>query len=97
MDLCATLTASDEPSLWRVPPGGPTSKLGSRNNLPPIQGVPRVYHLYKLADALRSAGMDMVQPVVHASAPIVKFRDPVTGKNCDLNVNDLGGWCVLRC
>lgn len=30
--------------------------------------------------------------VVSATTPIVKFVDPAGGLDCDVNVNDLGGW-----
>jgi len=30
--------------------------------------------------------------IVSATTPIVKFKDPSAKMECDVNVNDLGGW-----
>ncbi|WRT67792.1 uncharacterized protein IL334_004766 [Kwoniella shivajii] len=84
-----------EPSLWRQQPGsGPISKdYSGRRSVPlAINTLPRCYHTYTLADCLRRAGMQAVQPIPGASTPIVKFMDPQGKLECDINVNDLGGW-----
>ncbi|WWC62545.1 uncharacterized protein I303_105141 [Kwoniella dejecticola CBS 10117] len=86
-----------EPSLWRQSPGaeGPVKNLNNagRRSVPPqISGLPRCYYTYDLADCLRRAGMREVQPIAAASTPIVKFKDPQGIIECDINMNDLGGW-----
>ncbi len=36
--------------------------------------------------------MTKVSPIIGATTPIVKFKDPETDRDCDMNVNGLGGW-----
>ncbi|WVW84643.1 hypothetical protein I302_106677 [Kwoniella bestiolae CBS 10118] len=87
-----------EPSLWRQPADGtansnPTRAMNGRRSVPPpISELPRCYYTYDLASCLREAGMREVQPIPSASTPIVKFKDPTGKMECDINVNDLGGW-----
>ncbi|KAF9447620.1 hypothetical protein P691DRAFT_671121, partial [Macrolepiota fuliginosa MF-IS2] len=49
------------------------------------------HHLYTLARALRDGGFAKVKPIP-AAVPIVKFQDPRTGIECDINVNDQPGY-----
>ncbi|KAF9951484.1 hypothetical protein BGZ72_007018 [Mortierella alpina] len=44
-----------------------------------------------LAQVLRRGGMIQVQPIAHARVPIVKFVDPLTRINCDVNANHVLG------
>lgn len=51
---------------------------------------------------LRNMGMRDVQPIRGANTPIVKFTVGDSGNmssskrlECDININDLGGWWVL--
>ncbi|KAF9277790.1 hypothetical protein BGZ68_008999, partial [Mortierella alpina] len=44
-----------------------------------------------LAQVLRRGGMIQVQPIAHARVPIVKFVDPQTRINCDVNANHVLG------
>lgn len=89
------LTA-DTPGFWSVPPEEPLPKDRkgkSKTKLHPLN-VPTVYNMRRLADYLRAGGMNNVQPVSFATTPIVKFQ---TWSNiqCDITVNDLGGWYVI--
>ncbi|WWC70744.1 uncharacterized protein I206_104695 [Kwoniella pini CBS 10737] len=86
-----------EPSLWRQPPNSniPSKKpdtYGRRSVPPQITALPRCYHTYDLANSLRASGMREVQPIAAASTPIVKFKDTQGVIECDINMNDLGGW-----
>ena len=38
--------------------------------------------------------MTQVSPIIGASTPIIKFEDENGKRECDMNVNDLGGWYV---
>lgn len=51
-------------------------------------GLPRVYNVRLVADALRRSGFQKVFAIPSATVPIVKFHDPSTGLDCDVNVND---------
>lgn len=51
-------------------------------------GLPRVYNVRLVANALRRAGFQKVFAIPSATVPIVKFHDPSTGLDCDVNVND---------
>ncbi|KAF9214558.1 hypothetical protein BGZ59_003449 [Podila verticillata] len=44
-----------------------------------------------IAKALRSGGMTKLQPILHARVPIVKFMDPFSKINCDVNCNHVLG------
>ncbi|KAF9573968.1 hypothetical protein EC968_007654 [Mortierella alpina] len=44
-----------------------------------------------LAQVLRRGGMIQIQPIAHARVPIVKFVDPQTRINCDVNANHVLG------
>ncbi|WVQ65803.1 uncharacterized protein L199_003981 [Kwoniella botswanensis] len=85
-----------EPSLWRQSSDDTSSNRvpssGRRSVPPAIRELPRCYYTYDLANCLRDAGMREVQPIPGASTPIVKFKDPTGKMECDINVNDLGGW-----
>lgn len=54
--------------------------------------LPPVYDVRALARALWRAGFENIFPIPSASVPIVKFRDPHTGLECDINVNDQLGF-----
>ena len=54
--------------------------------------MPKVYTMYALESQLRQMGMINTQAIAHAATPIVKFVDEVENTECDINVNDLGGW-----
>ncbi|OCF54937.1 hypothetical protein L486_07593 [Kwoniella mangroviensis CBS 10435] len=85
-----------EPSLWRQSSDDTSSNRvpssGRRSVPPAIRELPRCYYTYDLANCLRDSGMREVQPIPGASTPIVKFKDPTGKMECDINVNDLGGW-----
>jgi hypothetical protein len=80
--------------MWRTPPGQtPAPVIGHQRRVKPFNdALPRPYHLWTLARFLKDAGMTRVNPIVGASTPIIKFEDPQGPTQCDLNVNDLGGW-----
>ncbi|WVR06353.1 hypothetical protein IAU60_003384 [Kwoniella sp. DSM 27419] len=82
------------PSLWRTPPETTPAKSTSRSRVPQRIGeLPDLYHTYTLANCLRAAYQREVQPIPAASTPIVKFVDSGSeALDCDINVNDLGGW-----
>ncbi|KAG0274789.1 hypothetical protein BGZ95_009471, partial [Linnemannia exigua] len=44
-----------------------------------------------VAQVLRRGGMTQVQPITNARVPIVKFVDPTTKTNCDVNTNHVLG------
>lgn len=50
--------------------------------------------MWKFTAVLRQIGMSDVNCIRHASTPIIKFKTSKTGikLDCDVNVNDLGGW-----
>ncbi|OXB37463.1 hypothetical protein J007_02836 [Cryptococcus neoformans] len=81
------------PVFWRTPPGEPPSTPVShkRNNNPtPLKHLPEVYDTFSMAECLREAGFEDVESIAAASTPINKFK--YRDQECDLNVNDLGGW-----
>eukprot|EP00833_Pecoramyces_ruminatium_P010435 jgi/Orpsp1_1/1184467/evm.model.c7180000089656.1 len=45
-------------------------------------------HMKKLANILRIEKMENVIPIENTRIPICKFRDPSTGLNCDISVNN---------
>ncbi|KAG5650738.1 hypothetical protein H0H81_011222 [Sphagnurus paluster] len=49
---------------------------------------PSIYYLRRLRRALEKAGFTKIESVARAAVPIVKFKDPRTGLECDLNVNE---------
>ncbi|KAF8576340.1 hypothetical protein K439DRAFT_1640587 [Ramaria rubella] len=53
--------------------------------------LPEVYNTRAVARTLTKSGFTQVLAVPWATVPIVKFRDPDTGLECDLNSNDLLG------
>ncbi|KAI0051562.1 hypothetical protein FA95DRAFT_236995 [Auriscalpium vulgare] len=53
-----------------------------------LKKLPRVYNIYDLSGTLKRAGFSILQNIAKATVPIVKFKDPVTGMHCDINVND---------
>lgn len=50
--------------------------------------------MWKFSAVLRQIGMQEVIAIKHASTPIIKFKTTNTGVklDCDVCVNDLGGW-----
>ena len=84
----------DAPPVWQIPSGQkppPTTAplgLGKTFNT----ALSRAYHLKTLTSVLLDAGMTSAEYITGASTPIVKFSDPTGLKECDLSVNDLGGW-----
>ncbi|KAK3843857.1 MAG: hypothetical protein J3R72DRAFT_102357 [Linnemannia gamsii] len=44
-----------------------------------------------VAQVLRRGGMTQIQPITNARVPIVKFVDPTTRTNCDVNTNHVLG------
>ncbi|KAF4585037.1 hypothetical protein EYR40_001870 [Pleurotus pulmonarius] len=50
--------------------------------------LPPIYNIRRLGKDLWGAGYKNVQAIPSANVPIVKFLDPVTGMECDINVND---------
>lgn len=88
----------DTPDLWKVPPGQTPPKGKSAAYRPP-SGLPPVYDLYKVTHMLKNMGMRDVMPIRGANTPIVKFTVADSGNTfkrleCDININDLGGWSV---
>jgi len=53
-----------------------------------LNGLGAIYSMKALARTLSSGGFTDIRPLGHASVPIVKFRDPASGLDCDINVND---------
>ncbi|KAL0958931.1 hypothetical protein HGRIS_014247 [Hohenbuehelia grisea] len=53
-----------------------------------LQDMPRVYNVRAVARALIKAGFRSVVPIPGANVPIVKFHDPKTMIDCDININD---------
>jgi DNA polymerase sigma len=47
--------------------------------------------MIKVAKVLKSAGMKRVEAILTARVPIVKFVDPQTAINCDINSNHVLG------
>ena len=82
--------------MWNTPPGEPLIPRRRRTPgpRPAFRQLPRVYKLRDLASELSELGMRGAQAILGASTPIVKFTDESHGVECDVNVNDLGGWCV---
>ncbi|PBK71449.1 hypothetical protein ARMSODRAFT_1083602 [Armillaria solidipes] len=56
----------------------------------PKQGKPHggVYNIKRIGSLLRKKSYQSVSVIDSASVPIVKFRDPITDMDCDLNIND---------
>lgn len=86
------------PDLWKVAPGEPIpAKNRSQRSYRPPSNLPGVYDLYKVSGILRNMGMDGVIVIRGANTPIVKFKaGSIDGSRkdleCDININDLGGW-----
>ncbi|KAI0247404.1 hypothetical protein BJV78DRAFT_1246095 [Lactifluus subvellereus] len=53
-----------------------------------LSSLPRIYKISEVSGALQRSGFKILQRVPRASVPIVKFKDPTTGIQCDLNIND---------
>lgn len=51
-----------------------------------------MHDIRQLVIILRQNGYRDVQGIPAATTPIVKFRDAAGDFDCDINVNDLGGW-----
>ncbi|KAG0336059.1 hypothetical protein BG000_006983 [Podila horticola] len=51
----------------------------------------RYNNLRIISVALRNGGMTKIQPILHARVPIVKFMDPFSKINCDVNCNHVLG------
>ncbi|KAF8154671.1 hypothetical protein B0H34DRAFT_532452 [Crassisporium funariophilum] len=64
-----------------IDPGSPQGYLR-------ITQLDPVYNIRKVAHCLRHAGFSHIDCRLHSSVPIVKFRDPRSGLECDLNIND---------
>ncbi|EJD07901.1 uncharacterized protein FOMMEDRAFT_138017 [Fomitiporia mediterranea MF3/22] len=60
------------------------------------RSLPVVYNVQNLARSLEYNGFRVFQTIPTASVPIVKFEDPRTNLNCDINVNDRLGLCNTR-
>ncbi|KAK0444215.1 uncharacterized protein EV420DRAFT_1007345 [Desarmillaria tabescens] len=56
----------------------------------PKQAKPRggIYRIKQVGALLRKKKYHNVSVIDSASVPIVKFKDPITGMDCDLNIND---------
>ncbi|KAI0288303.1 hypothetical protein BC826DRAFT_697603 [Russula brevipes] len=53
--------------------------------------LPRIYKISaysEVSTVLYRSGFKILQKVPTANVPIVKFKDPITGIQCDLNIND---------
>ncbi|KAI0260766.1 hypothetical protein BC834DRAFT_845969 [Gloeopeniophorella convolvens] len=53
-----------------------------------LKSLPRVYKIHEVSAALQHAGFKILQKIPKATVPIVKFKDPASGIQCDLNIND---------
>ncbi|KAI9454200.1 hypothetical protein F5148DRAFT_444371 [Russula earlei] len=53
-----------------------------------LSSLPRVYKIREVSNVLQRSGFKILARVSAASVPIVKFKDPDTGIQCDLNIND---------
>lgn len=88
------------PDLWKVPPGAiPPPKGKSARSYRPPADLPAVYDLYRLSGLLKNMGMRDVTVIRGANTPIVKFtvgdsQNAPARLDCDININDLGGWSV---
>lgn len=82
----------DHPDLWNESAG--SSSNTGRGYKPLSPKLSPVHDIRQLVNILRQMDYRDVQGIPGATTPIVKFRDPSHGFDCDLNVNDLGGWCV---
>jgi hypothetical protein len=95
MLTCGWQLMIDHPDFWRVKPGEvpPAIKRSARSYQAP-DNLPKVYDMWKFSAVLRQIGMQEVVCIRHASTPIIKFKTTNTGVklDCDVCVNDLGGW-----
>ena len=85
----------DHPDFWRVKPGeAPLAIKRSARSYQAPDNFPKVYDMWKFSAVLRQIGMQEVNCIRHASTPIIKFKSTNTGVklDCDVCVNDLGGW-----
>lgn len=85
------LTYSVHPSLWTEESNPLASSRSIRLTKPPVN-VSQVYDLRAVVPLLRRSGFTEVVGIYNATTPIAKFRDPMGKFDCDINVNDLGGW-----
>jgi len=53
-----------------------------------LNGLGALYNMKMLGRTLSRAGFTHINALNFAAVPIVKFRDPESGLDCDLNVND---------
>lgn len=81
------LLTEDHPSLWQ------TNAVGDKYEAmrQTVKSKRSLYNVYFLKQKLQEiAGVSQCQTVRGASVPIVKFK--YRGIECDINVNDMGGW-----
>jgi hypothetical protein len=88
----AELMHLDHPDLWPEPSNEDGRRSNPRRYRPPPKNLSAIHDIRQLATILRQDGYRDVQGIPAASTPIVKFRDANGGFDCDINVNDLGGW-----
>ena len=89
------LISSDHPSLWKGSTSeGTVTSSSKRYDFNPK--LDPIYDLHNVVMQLRRAGYRDVIGIYGATTPIAKFKagSLASGdeKECDLNVNDLGGW-----
>lgn len=53
-----------------------------------LDELPRIYKISEVSIALQYSGFRILETVPRATVPIVKFKDPRTNIECDLNIND---------
>lgn len=53
-----------------------------------LNSLPRIYKISAVSTVLWKSGFQILQKVPTATVPIVKFKDPSTDIQCDLNIND---------
>ncbi|KAH9055138.1 hypothetical protein EDB83DRAFT_2521347 [Lactarius deliciosus] len=53
-----------------------------------LNSLPRIYKISAVSTVLWKSGFQILQKVPNATVPIVKFKDPSTDIQCDLNIND---------
>lgn len=54
--------------------------------------LPQIYKINAVSTVLWKSGFKILQKVPNATVPIVKFKDPNTDIQCDLNINDQLGF-----
>lgn len=86
------LRRTDHPNLWRVSGVRPNAQHSSNQRLQPDPKVPQLYDVEWLARFMRNSAGMLYPKSIPATTPIVKFQVRNTDLECDINVNDLGGW-----